>query len=156
MKREPLLAWAGTLLRCACGLVLLAASADKLDAAEKFAKVIENYKIVSPALVPLFAATLPWVEFFCGACLLLGFRWRGAALLFCALMAFYTGALSFNLLRGVDMACGCFSVDSTTPVTWGTVARDAGFLVLGLGAWFAPASRAELDGLLSRRRPPPG
>jgi uncharacterized membrane protein YphA (DoxX/SURF4 family) len=140
-----------TLLRVACGIVVLVASQDKLGDAAKFTHVVEGYHILPLSLVPLAAVVIPWLEFFTGVCLVLGLQWRGAALVFCALMAVYTFSLSWNLLHGVEMNCGCFSMDSTEKTTWWTVVRDLVFLVMGLGALLAPSNFAQLDSLFCKK-----
>src|SRR6202021_144159 len=101
-----------TLLRVACGTLLIYASLDKLGDAAKFLKVIENYHVLPRDLLPLAAVVMPWLEFFTGVCLALGFKWRGAAFLFCFLMGIYTLALAWNFSQGVEMNCGCFAMDS--------------------------------------------
>jgi hypothetical protein len=64
--------------------------------------------------------------------LAVGYKRRGAALLFCLLMGIYTLALAWNLINGTEMNCGCFSMDSKEKLTVWTVARD---LALFLGGW---------------------
>ncbi|HVM33580.1 MAG TPA: MauE/DoxX family redox-associated membrane protein [bacterium] len=139
-----------TLCRLAAGAILFYASLDKLGGAEKFSKMVENYHILPAALIPLAAVVIPWLEFFTGICLALGFKRRGAALLFSLLMAVYSVALAVNLAQGVDMNCGCFSMDSAEKLSGLTVARDLGFLALGLAALFAPRTWAELDSLIQK------
>ena len=134
-----------TLLRLACGLVFLYASQDKLGEAEKFTGILKEYHILPPVLIPLSAVVLPWLEFFIGACLVAGFKWRGAALLFCGLMGLYSLALSWNLLQGVEMNCGCFSMDSTEKTTWLSVLRDAGFFSIGFFVLVTPRTYFPLD-----------
>ena len=143
-----------TFSRLASGSILLYASLDKLGDPDKFSKMIENYHLLPMSLVPLAAVVIPWLEFFTGLFLAVGFKWRGAALLYCGLMAVYSFSLTWNLLNGVEMNCGCFSMDSTEKISWLTVGRDLGFLVLGLLALFAPATYADFDSLLSRLRNP--
>ena len=121
-----------TLLRVACGLLLLFASFDKVLDPAQFAKMIKTcYDILPAALVPLAAVVIPWLELFTGACLILGFRWRGAALVFCFLMALYSLTIVWDLFNGVDCNCGCFKMDSQEKMTWWTVLRDTGFLAVG-------------------------
>ncbi|HET9870114.1 MAG TPA: MauE/DoxX family redox-associated membrane protein [bacterium] len=134
-----------TLARLASGFILVLASLDKLGGAEKFSKMVENYHALPADLVPLAAVVIPWLEFFTGLCLCLGWRARGAALVYCALMAVYATAIAANLLQGVDMNCGCFSMDSTEKISGWTLARDLGFLALGLAALFARRTYASLD-----------
>jgi uncharacterized membrane protein YphA (DoxX/SURF4 family) len=119
------------LLRIVCGGILVYASLDKLGDPAKFSKFVENFNVLPLALVPLAAVVIPWLEFFTGLCLAAGFRWRGAALLFFVLLTVYTLALSWNLLNGVEMNCGCFSMESQEKLSIWTVLRDAVFLVMG-------------------------
>ena len=121
-----------TLLRVACGIILIVASMDKLGDPSKFLKVIENYQGLPSDLLPLAAVVLPWMELFTGLSLALGYRRRGAALLFCLLMGVYTLALTWNLIQGTEMNCGCFSMDATEKLTIWTVLRDFFFFV---GGW---------------------
>jgi len=127
-----LVGWIAAFLRIACGLILVWASQDKLGNAEKFSRVVENYHVLPFLMIPLAAVVIPWLEFFTGMGLALGLRWRGAALMFCLLMAIYTISLSWNLLHGVEMNCGCFSMDSTEKITSWTVLRDGCFLTMGI------------------------
>jgi putative oxidoreductase len=139
-----------SLARLASGSILLCASLDKLSDPDKFSKMIENYHLLPMSLVPLAAVVIPWLEFFTGLFLAVGFKWRGASLLYCGLMAVYSFSLTWNLLNGVEMNCGCFSMDSTEKISWLTVGRDLGFLVLGLLTLFAPDTYAAFDSLLDR------
>jgi uncharacterized membrane protein YphA (DoxX/SURF4 family) len=134
-----------TVLRIACGLILVYASQDKIGYAEKFTGIIKEYHILPKTLIPLAAAVIPWLEFFTGICLALGFKWRGASLLFCGLMGVYSVALGWNLAHGVEMNCGCFSMDSTEKTTWWSVARDIGFFGMGFIVLVSPRTFFSLD-----------
>jgi uncharacterized membrane protein YphA (DoxX/SURF4 family) len=140
-----------TLLRVACGTLLIYASLDKLGDAAKFLKVIENYHVLPRDLLPLAAVVMPWLEFFTGVCLALGFKWRGAAFLFCFLMGIYTLALAWNFSQGVEMNCGCFAMDATEKLTGWTVLRDMIFLSLGLIVLCAKQTYAAIDKKFSSR-----
>jgi hypothetical protein len=49
-------------------------------------------------------------------------------------MALFVGMILFNLARGLDISCGCFSTDpDDDPITVLTLARDILFLVLSSG-----------------------
>ncbi len=141
---------AATFLRVACGGLLVYASYDKLGDSARFSNIVAEYHALPAALVPLAAVVVPWLEFFTGACLMAGFRWRGAAFVFCVLMAVYSLALGWNLAHGVEMNCGCFSMDSTEKVTWWTIGRDLLFLGMGLLVLTASHTYAALDRLLRR------
>jgi uncharacterized membrane protein YphA (DoxX/SURF4 family) len=134
-----------TFLRVVCGALLVYASLDKLGDPAKFLQVVENYHIPPQNLLPLAAVVIPWLEFFAGLCLALGFKWRGAALIFCALMGFYTLALAWNLSQGAEMNCGCFSMDAVEKLTGWTVLRDLVFLGMGLVVLCAKQTYAAFD-----------
>jgi putative oxidoreductase len=138
-------AWMATLLRVLCGLLLFYASLDKLGAPAKFSEAVENYKVLDPALVPLAAVVLPWLEFFSGLCLLFGFRRRAAALLFCLLMALYGLSIGWDLSQDIDINCSCFSMDSSEKITWLSVVRDFLFLGWGIVVAACPRTHAALE-----------
>lgn len=146
--------WALTAARVFCGFVFVYASLDKLGEAAIFAKLVRAYHVLPAELVPLAAVVIPWLEFFTGLSLIAGFRWRGAALVYCGLMLGYTGGLSINMLRGVEMMCGCFSLMDARPVTWWTVGRDLALLVPGLFVLFAGKTRLALSNLPGDCRQP--
>jgi uncharacterized membrane protein YphA (DoxX/SURF4 family) len=122
-----------TLARVAFGLLFVLASLDKIAHPDAFARIVYNYQILPEVLVNPLAVLLPWLELVCGAALTLGVLPRGAAAILCGLLAVFLGAFLFNLHRGLDVYCGCFS---TTPARGGPtglyLARDAAMLVLGL------------------------
>jgi len=124
--------WVWTLARVFCGLTFLVASVDKLGEPALFAEAIENYHILPRLFVPLAAVVVPWLEFLTGLSLCFGWRWRSAALVYTGLLAVYSMGLAVNLLRGVEMSCGCFSLANTAPATWLTVFRDVVLLLPGL------------------------
>ncbi len=147
MSKQRLL-WALTLCRWFCGAVFLYASMDKLGEAARFTLAIREYHILPYALEPLAGAVVPWLEFFVGVALLVGFRWRGAALVYCGMMATYSLALAWNMATGVEMNCGCFSLDSVEKATWWTVGRDLVLMAPGLVVLYTRKTLATLDGWL--------
>lgn len=137
-----------TLLRLACGFLLVGASLGKLDDASGFSGLIrECYGMVPLALVPLAAVVIPWLEFFTGLCLIAGFRWRGAALVFCLLMAAYTLSIAWDVLHQINCSCGCFETDSAEKMTGWTVARDLLFGVMGFIVLIIPRTYFSIDRL---------
>jgi uncharacterized membrane protein YphA (DoxX/SURF4 family) len=78
--------------------------------------------------VNLAALTLPWMEFFVGACLALGLWTRASALLVAGMMLVFMVAFSVATARGLNIACGCFEVSASeepSSVVW-VVLRDLG------------------------------
>jgi uncharacterized membrane protein YphA (DoxX/SURF4 family) len=123
------------LLRIGLGVLFLAASWDKIRHPAAFAEVIQNYMLLPEGMVHPAAILLPWVEAVCGVLLIAGRLCLGSVVIVDGLMVVFTAALTINLIRGVDMSCGCFSV--STEGRQGTYAwylvRD--LAILAAGVW---------------------
>ncbi len=121
------------LTRLVLGAVFIYASLDKILNPGAFAQAVFNYQVLPGELVNLTALILPWVELILGACLLSN-RWMtGAASLAAVLMTVFIGLILFNLARGLDISCGCFSTKpGEGPMDKLTLLRDILFLVLAL------------------------
>jgi uncharacterized membrane protein YphA (DoxX/SURF4 family) len=123
--------------RVILGCVFIVASLDKIIHPELFARTVYNYHVLPEVAVNVVALWISWLELVAGLCLLLGFWVRGGVLLLTGLLLAFLGALGFNLARGLDVACGCFSTTSKDTVTALTLVRDALFLVVALYLlWF--------------------
>jgi uncharacterized membrane protein YphA (DoxX/SURF4 family) len=114
--------------------VFIYASIDKIIHPDLFAEAVYNYQVLPGYLVNLTALILPWLELTLGTCLLIN-RWMaGASALAAMLMALFVGLTLFNLARGLDISCGCFSASpDDDPITMLTLARDICFLIFSLG-----------------------
>lgn len=120
-------------LRVLLGQIFILAAWDKLLHPEAFADVILNYRLLPGVLVPWAAAMLPWVEVVLGAALVMNRCVPAAATAGCALLAVFMGALGYDLARGIDVACGCFSTNAdAAPNAALSLTRDGGILLLGL------------------------
>lgn len=120
-------------VRLALGLILLAASVDKILHPAAFARAVHNYQFLPDLLVNAVALVLPWLEAVLGCLLLAGVLLPGAVLVSTVLLAVFTGALGYNLARGLNVSCGCFSASvGSDPATLWTLARDLLFLGLGV------------------------
>jgi uncharacterized membrane protein YphA (DoxX/SURF4 family) len=121
--------------RLVLGSVFIYASIDKIVRPARFAEAVYDYQILPDALINLTAIILPWVEMLLGIFLVLGIWLPGAVLLSNFLLASFVGALLFNLARGLDIHCGCFSTSQETTSNYSLflyVIRDGMFLLLGL------------------------
>ena len=115
------------------GLLWIYASHDKILHPEAFAYAVYNYQVLPDGAINLTALVLPWVELLIGICLLTGFWVPGAAVLSTLLLAGFAGALMFNLYRGLDVHCGCFSTQADgDPANYLTVVRDLSFLAVSV------------------------
>jgi uncharacterized membrane protein YphA (DoxX/SURF4 family) len=103
------------ILRIVLGAVFIWASVSKIASPQGFAEILSNYQVLPPVLVIPVAVILPWVEALCGVSLIAGRLIRGSALIFVSLMLIFLMVTAFNMYRGLDVNCGCFSVaDSET------------------------------------------
>jgi uncharacterized membrane protein YphA (DoxX/SURF4 family) len=131
-KQEGLLV---LLARLILGVVFIYAAIDKIIHPGAFAEVIYNYQILPDYLINLTALVLPWMELVVGLFLVLGLFREGSVFIVTGLMVVFLSAMVFNLARGLDIHCGCFSstVGDTNgaPMVW-YVIRDGLFLVPAL------------------------
>ncbi len=115
------------------GAVFLYACYDKILHPQAFAEAVYNYRLLPDVLVNITAMVLPWLELLIGICLVTGILLPGAATLSTLLLFTFMSALVFNLIRGLDVSCGCFSTDSSDgPADMWTVARDVSFFALSI------------------------
>jgi uncharacterized membrane protein YphA (DoxX/SURF4 family) len=131
---DIMLTWLTRGLRIALGGIFIYASWDKILDPAAFAQIVANYQILPLYLVNPVAYTLPWLEAICGLALVIGYYTKGAVVIVNLLMLVFIGALLFNLARGLDINCGCFSVTQAhARGTLGTIIRD--LFIMGLAAF---------------------
>jgi uncharacterized membrane protein YphA (DoxX/SURF4 family) len=118
--------------RMILGVVFIYASYDKLYHPKAFADIIYHYQILPDRLINMTAIFLPWLELLMGFFLIIGF-WIPGTVIWCNfLLVVYIGALSFNLARGLDIDCGCFSTAGGRSIGIETILRDVVFLALSI------------------------
>jgi len=120
--------------RLVLGVIFVLASVDKILHPAAFAEAVYNYKILPDVLINLTAIILPWLELILGVCLIIGVWLPGSLFLSNILLVAFFGSLLFNIARGLDIHCGCFSTSTEEllggPIAWYLV-RDGMFLLLG-------------------------
>lgn len=119
--------------RLTLGIIFIYASYDKILHPEIFAQIVHNYQILPNELINITAVFLPWLEFVTGVVLITGLWLPGAVVITNILLLSYLGALLFNMARGLDINCGCFSStfeESTSLIL--PVFRDISFLFLSI------------------------
>jgi uncharacterized membrane protein YphA (DoxX/SURF4 family) len=125
------------LLRVFMGLIFIWASWDKLLDSVAFARVVHNYQIIPSSMVNLVAIILPWIELTCGLLLVLGLLTKGSVFIIDSLLFIFILALGFNLYRGLDIICGCFTLSHEADNTMlYTLIRDVALLIPGLWLLF--------------------
>jgi putative oxidoreductase len=120
------------LFRWCLGVIFVYAGFVKIADPLGFALALYNYHILPPWMINPLAICLPWVEVIIGASLLAGVMIPGGALVVSGMLVIFAVAIGISLIRGLDIACGCFSTSaSAEPITWLAVVRD--LLLLGMG-----------------------
>ena len=114
------------------GIFLYAAHAKILDP-RPLVTIIWNYRILPPGPVNLMAIYMPWMELLVGIALVTGFKRRAAALCSSGLLIAFMVALGINAVRGVNVACGCFSTSAEdVSNAWLLMLRDLPMLLAAL------------------------
>jgi cobalt-zinc-cadmium efflux system protein len=132
--------------RILLALVFWLASFHKILFPEAFAHAIFQYQILPDLLINATAITLPWVEFIAGFAILFLPRYKaGAAALMLLLLTVFALAMTFNIARGLDVSCGCFSTGADAdPVGWRNVVRNLGYMLLAVIVFAEQRVRAVL------------
>ncbi len=123
-------------IRIVLGVVFIWASIDKIAHPAGFAEAIYNYRMLPYWTINLMAIMMPWLELFCGILLIVGVLWRGSAFMIGVLLAVFIVALSSALIRGLDISCGCFTVDGGHGVAVDLLVRDI-LMIIGVGILLA-------------------
>lgn len=118
--------------------IFIGACLSKIGAPELFALAVYRYRILPYAFINFVAIILPWIELTTGIGILLPrpkIRSTAALIIF-GMLAVFTIAISMNLLRGIDVSCGCFSTraDAAGSSAWNLV-RNAVLLILSFIIW---------------------
>lgn len=102
-------------VRIILGAVFILSSVGKIADPSAFAAIVTNYRLLPPPLVTLTTVVFPWVEIVCGIALIAGRLEKGAALTVAAMMVAFVGIHLYNAYRGLNIACGCFSLSAQAP-----------------------------------------
>jgi len=132
--------YAFLLSRLLLGGIFIYASYDKIIHPVPFAEIIYNYQILPDVLVNPASLFLPWLELLVGLSLLLGIWLSGAVLISNLLLMVFFSTLVFNMARGLDIDCGCFTVSGSTSsgghMLW-YLFRDGLFLFVAVFLFFS-------------------
>jgi len=137
-----------TVLRVAIAGIFIYASWEKIAHPDAFADIIDGYQILPAATLWLVAIWLPWTEMLAGLALLVGIWPRAIGLLFSGLTVVFIVGLIQAMARGIDIQCGCFSLDPAAATrSWASLWQEflllAGCLWLWIGHWKEPATAYE-------------
>lgn len=131
------------------GGVFIYASLDKIVHPDQFARIVYNYHLVPGWGVNLFALMLPMMELIAGVFLIIGIFYEGSRNLLLLLSVVFVAAIGINVIRGVNLECGCFTVSSgAKKAGLMLILRDFLFLIPGVVLWLSTSRRWLADNLL--------
>ena len=116
-------------IRLVLGVVFIYAAVDKIAEPGKFAQNIYNYRMLPDAFINFMALTMPWLEIICGGLIIAGVFVRGSAFLIAFMLLIFIIAISFALVRGLDISCGCFSQEGGHEVAVDLLIRDIAMFI---------------------------
>jgi uncharacterized membrane protein YphA (DoxX/SURF4 family) len=128
---RPLIPVLAMVCRLTLAIIFFYAGVEKILHPQEFAVAIYNYQLLPDYVINLSAIFLPWLEVFIAASLISGINTRGAALLSALLLLIFAIALTINLVRGLDISCGCFGAASGN-INWLYLARDISLFCLSV------------------------
>ncbi len=111
-------------IRLVLGFVFIYASIDKIAHPAEFAQAIYNYRMLPHWTINFMALVMPWLELFCGILIAVGVFFRGSGLMIGVMLGVFIIAISSALVRGLDISCGCFSVEGGHGVAVDLLIRD--------------------------------
>jgi len=124
-------------------LVFGAAAYGKFTAWDEFEGVVQNFRVLPRALVPLVARLLPPLEALAAAAVLVPASRTAAGVVMAVLLAVFALGISVNLARGrVDIDCGCFRSSLKQNLSAWLVLRNLLLVVLAMACIAAPTERA--------------
>jgi uncharacterized membrane protein YphA (DoxX/SURF4 family) len=124
-------------IRLVLGVTFIYASYHKIADPGTFAKIIYGYGVFPGFSINILAITIPFIELTAGFSLILGLFPRSALLIINALLLCFILVIGFNLLRGHEFDCGCFSFSNHSHrfANIDLLIRDMVMLGAGLYAW---------------------
>lgn len=117
------------------GIAFIWASYIKIQDPAGFAKILYGYGVFPAISINLIAIVLPFIELVAGFSILMRFFPRSALLIINGLLGMFILLISFNLLRGHQFDCGCFSVTGHSGMTATITLLIRDILLLGAGIY---------------------
>ena len=109
---RPFIPLIALICRLTLATIFFYAGIEKIVNPVDFTVAIYNYQLLPDIAINLSAIFLPWLEVFIALSFVSGIYTRGAALLSAMFFLTFATALTINLVRGFDIACGCFGASS--------------------------------------------
>jgi len=110
-RKHPIVQWGLFFLRTGFGFLLVYASLDKILHPSDFAQMTENYRVIGKDLSNWVAVFIPYLEIVVGLLLLAGIWLDAASMINMILMFVFFVLVLQAYFRGLDISCGCYSVE---------------------------------------------
>lgn len=123
----------GALAAVALGLVFLWSGIAKIASRDAWQVAGTPFSTGNVGADRLVRTALPWLEVVVGALLILRLVPIPAAIVAILMLVAFTAALVRVLAAGQRPPCMCFGAVRAKPVSWVSVVRNAGLIVLALG-----------------------
>jgi len=134
--------------RLVLGALFIYASLDKVLNPLAFAQIIHNYRITPPSLINIAAVLLPWIELLAGLLLVIGMKVRGSNLTLGLLLLFYVVLLTVTASRGINVACGCFTMSMAVKSNLAIrIVEDLVMLLMSLHLFFFYKRSKEVEAI---------
>jgi uncharacterized membrane protein YphA (DoxX/SURF4 family) len=152
--RKDLVPFLGLLARLFLGLVFVFSGSTKLlQPAAHFSAIIADYGVVPVFFIPAIAAVIPWIEFFTGCFLVLGYAVKLSSVMVAVMSMSFILLLSWVYLwtGSFPEECGCFGEGSFFHLSGGQVIF-LDLIDLALASWLLSVKKTiwSLDGWLAR------
>lgn len=119
------------------GISFIYASFSKIEDPASFATIVYGYDIFPSNSINLIAIVIPFIELTAGLSILMGLYPRSAVFIINGLLLSFIVLISFNLIRGHQFDCGCFSVagENQSLANIMSLVRDIFMLAAGIFVW---------------------
>lgn len=138
--------------RIVLGAVFIYASIDKIFMPGLFARSVFNYQLMPDFLINFLALWLPPIELVAGLFLIFGFMTRGSIVIISGLLVVFMSAMGINIIRGVEIDCGCFGPEENSGGLMGAFMRDILYIALAIPILWVKDYYYSIDNMLANRR----
>ena len=131
-KNNVILSLLSYAFRIFLGCMFIYAAYHKIESPDQFAKIVYGYDFFPAQVINLIAVILPFIELTTGFALIMGWYPRSALLIISGMLVMFILLIGFNLLRGHEFDCGCFSASTGTSTESNVLllVRDCIFLLM--------------------------
>lgn len=120
------------LVRLVLVAAFLLAAIPKIQDPVAFAISVESYRILTGQAVLWVALVLPWLELVIGFGLLIPKMRRASSLLIMLLLFIFVGLHTSAWIRGLDIDCGCFAIESVSSNYFLLISRNCALMIAAI------------------------